>query len=71
MMGENIPAFPLAVPSDCQIQPEYGMTLRDWFATHAPPPPATWWGSGPVTSQGYAMWAYQHAAAMLAARSAE
>ncbi len=34
-MDENPSAFPLAIPGDCVSQPEYGMTLRDWFAGQA------------------------------------
>lgn len=61
----NPPAFPErnrfgdAVP---------GMSLRDWFATHAPEPPETWWGGGRIDGAGYALWAYQYADAMLEAR---
>jgi len=32
---ENPQAFPLAIPGDCVSQPDYGMTLRDWFAGQA------------------------------------
>lgn len=30
-------AFPLAVPGDCMMQPDFGMELRDWFAGQALP----------------------------------
>lgn len=33
---ENPAAFPLAIPSNVIIEPNEGMTMRDWFATHAP-----------------------------------
>ncbi len=45
------------------------MTLRDWFATHAPTPPATWWGGARPDLAGYALWNYQYANAMLAERA--
>ena len=32
---KNPAAFPLAVPGDCVQQPEWGMSLRDWFAGQA------------------------------------
>lgn len=32
MTIENPPAFPLGVPHMTDYQPEWGMTLRDWFA---------------------------------------
>ena len=45
-----------------------GMTLRDYFATHAPEPPQRWWGGGMVDCAGYAKWNYQYADAMLEER---
>ena len=45
------------------------MALRDLFATHAPTPPSTWWGGRSVDCAGYALWNYQYADAMLAARA--
>ena len=50
------------------ILPTPPMTLRDWFASQAPEPPVTWWGSGMKDCAGYALWNYQYADAMLAAR---
>lgn len=32
---ENPPAFPLGVPHMTEYQPEWGMSLRDWFAGQA------------------------------------
>lgn len=29
---DNPPAFPLGVPHMTEYQPEWGMSLRDWFA---------------------------------------
>lgn len=59
---------PRAFPSQ-SIDDKYGgMTLRDWFATHAPEPPTIWWGNGPVDCTGLALWNYQYADAMLRQR---
>jgi len=44
------------------------MTLRDWFASRAPEPPATWWGGNAKDCAGYALWSFQFADAMLAER---
>lgn len=60
----NPPAFPVLSPLGINAE---GMTLRDWFATHAPEPPPTWWG-GSKSCAGYAVWAFQYADAMLAER---
>lgn len=58
------PAFPVAGGYAWD-----GMTLRDWFASHAPEPPATWWGAGKWPDcAGYAMWNYQYADAMMRQR---
>lgn len=38
-MSENPPAFPNTGNSTWDLRPTDGMTLRDWFATHAPPLP--------------------------------
>lgn len=32
---DNPPAFPLGVPHMTEYQPEWGMSLRDWFAGQA------------------------------------
>lgn len=32
------PAFPLAVPGDCMMEPSWGMSLRDYFAVHCDQP---------------------------------
>ena len=51
-MTDNIdnggPAFPIpgSVDNNCNVTfPEYGMTLRDYFASNAPPAPHGWIGS--------------------------
>ena len=67
-MSKNEPAFPNAVPEEF-FHVQSGMTLRDWFATHAPPPPTTWWGGSAPGCSGYALWNYQYADAMLAERT--
>jgi hypothetical protein len=54
-----------------------GMTLRDWFATHAPPPPAWWLDQyGATTSLNehgklIADWNWAYADSMLAAREGQ
>jgi hypothetical protein len=49
-----------------------GMTLRDYFATHAPPMTDQWWkdskGDGHHWVDADAAWRYAHANAMLKAR---
>ena len=67
-INDGGPAFPQIDECD-SYPPRSGMSLRDYFAARAPQPPAAWWGCGPVTCAGYAMWAYQYADAMLAART--
>jgi hypothetical protein len=57
---------------------EAGMTLRDYFAAHAPPPPAWWlnrydqcFSSAPdlgTAAQHLAQWRFAYADAMLAER---
>jgi hypothetical protein len=62
---------PYAFPG-VAIDPDYrGMTLRDWFATHAPPAPVTWWAGGIPDCAAWALWNYQYADAMMAARATE
>ena len=54
-----------------------GMTLRDWFATHAPPMPEQWFKDSPRNiadplwhwGEASAAWAFYYADAMLAERS--
>ena len=58
--------------------PEHGMTLRDYFAAHAPAMPEQWYLDSPRKKsdplwhwgEASAAWAYFYADAMLAARSA-
>jgi hypothetical protein len=66
----NPPAFPNLAPNSCgpHIDKRDGMTLRDWFATHAPEPPITWWGHGSRDCSGRAKWNYQYADAMIVER---
>jgi hypothetical protein len=63
-------AFPFCVAATAADQGAFcpGMTLRDWFASRAPEPPATWWGGGAKDCAGYALWGFQYADAMLAER---
>ncbi len=70
----DIPAFPCPEQrgaDGCGIREAAdGMSLRDWFATHAPEPPTTWWdGEATKTCDGYALWNYQYADAMLDRKS--
>lgn len=66
---KNPAAFPMTGDGfDDTSYIQYGMTLRDYFATHAPEPPPRWWGGGSVDCAGYAKWNYQYADAMLAER---
>lgn len=58
-----------AFPSSAADDRYGGMELRDWFASVAPEPPALWWGNGAADCAGYALWAYQYADAMMAARN--
>ena len=60
---ENPPAFPLGVPHMTEYQPEWGMSLRDWFAGQALAM------SQPDKPAYLADWAYRVADAMLLARS--
>jgi hypothetical protein len=60
------PAFPQIYDRFKDCLP--GMSIRDWFATHAPEPPSTWWGGDRPDCAGRAMWNYQYADAMLEAR---
>ena len=77
----NPPAFPCEAQGNRDVPPEHdyiqtgiysakfpGMSLRDWFATHAPEPHASWWAGRDPDCAGYAQWNYQYADAMLAAR---
>jgi hypothetical protein len=60
------PAFP------CEQQTNWtnpGMTMRDYFAAHAPEPPASWCG-GCQTLQETIDWRWIYANAMLKARNA-
>jgi len=49
-------------------EPHYGMSLRDYFASRAPIPPHSWWGTNPPTCAGFALWNYLYADAMLEQR---
>ena len=62
------PAFP-AQHFDL-AEHEHGMTLRDWFATHAPEPPKSWRG-GERGLDDIIEWRWWYADAMLKKRSKE
>lgn len=65
----NPSAFPIAFDGRFgAYEAAPGMSLRDWFATHAPEPPARWWGGGSTNCAGFALWNYQYADAMLSER---
>ena len=70
-MSENPSAFPHPVPVGCWGDPSCGMTLRDWFATHAMAADlnAGLMSANNNTMQDYAEDAYRMADAMLAARN--
>ena len=81
------PAFPLPPDYDTsengvfrQAAPgEPGMSLRDWFAGHAPPMPDQWFQDSPRKKsdplwhwgEASAAWAYFYAGAMIAERDKE
>ncbi len=77
MKHDGGPAFP--VPSNTlQMLPDKtllsGMTLRDYFAAHAPQPPVTWRGgewmqSGTNALAAYIAWRWYYADTMLAERA--
>jgi hypothetical protein len=73
-MKDGGPAFPYVVEEEgCETAVNRGMTLRDYIAAHAPEPPEDWWGPGMWrgSAAGHALWRYQYADAMLAAREAK
>lgn len=73
-MTKRNPAFPVHIPSLDGAETYFGMSLRDWFATHAPEPPMHWhsrqsWPKQPDleynkkhTSAWKEAWAAYHAA---------
>lgn len=77
MNDNNIPAFPVTANNLIHVQGKPGMTLRDYFAAKAPPPPK-WWMDGyaagaqdlDTVAGVIAQWAFCYADAMLAARDA-
>lgn len=60
MKRDNSPAFPTThLPQPNSTDPawnEPGMTLRDYFAAHAPEPPRQWYYSQPADEAGMATW---------------
>ena len=64
------PAFPWGY---AEVGGGSGMTLRDYFAAHAPAMTDTWWndtkGDGGHYAEAQASWAYFYADAMLKART--
>lgn len=63
------PAFP-SYKYDSEYERHFqegGMTLRDYFAAHAPEPPASWHG-GDRKTDDITAWCYEYADAMLEAR---
>jgi hypothetical protein len=66
---KNEPAFPGLHPSkECHYQ-DAGMTLRDYFAAHAPEPHKNWHG-GERNYSDIIEWRWHYADAMLRAREA-
>lgn len=65
------PAFPSSnnvIISEDDIGDYVGMTLRDYFAAHAPEMP-DWFRGGEKGSDDYASWAYRYAEEMLERRA--
>jgi hypothetical protein len=62
---------PLIRPNEGEnIQPTPGMSLRDYFAAHAPDVPAFYpRREGEKIAQTFARWSFDYAAAMLAERA--
>ena len=63
------PAFPVTSENFRNSQSNTGITLRDYFAAHAPEPPASWHGGDRKTDDIIA-WRWWYADGMLKARSA-
>lgn len=60
-----------AFPRDERFLGHNGMSLRDWFAAHAPEMPSKWYGlrpAGEPVMASMAAWRFAFADAMLAAR---
>ena len=67
---KNPAAFPMTGEGfGSPLYSQHGMSLRDYFAIHAPEPPMSWWGGDMITCAGYALWNYQYADTMLAERA--
>ena len=70
-INDGGPAFPRTeVGTEGGCFPFSGMSLREYFAAHAPPPPSGWIGDRKDKNEIYAMleWRWFYADAMLAAR---
>jgi hypothetical protein len=72
-MGKNGggPAFPLRNTDPNDYIPFPGMTLRDYFAAHAPEMPSWWVRNYPTTDNSmeiFVAWRWFYADAMLAER---
>lgn len=70
MSNDGGPAFPT---TDANYREgDYGtmgMSLRDWFAAHAPPKPHNWGAQATTPASQEARWRFAFADEMLAARS--
>ena len=65
------PAFPVTDSHHANGQIQYGtsgMTLRDYFAAHAPEPPGDFWRGGERSIKDIIDWRWYYAEAMLKAR---
>lgn len=69
---QSEPAFPVPGSEYGGTGTCFGMTLRDYFAAHAPDAPDDFgWNNGEATQcERLARWSYHYADAMLAARTA-
>lgn len=66
MSKDGGPAFPFS--DGAAMEASEGMSLRDYFAAHAPPPP-DWWHGGQDRTADIAEWKWNYADEMLRARS--
>lgn len=64
MIDKDFPAFPRQHDKDGHN----GMTLRDYFAAHAPEPPGNFWCVGECSIDEVINWRWYYADAMLKAR---
>lgn len=64
-MSNGGTAFPVVFE---RSKSEYGMSLRDYFAAHAPEHPDGGWRGGDCTAEEIAAWRWRYADAMIKER---